>query len=240
MEMKYLVVEDLATPFQIATAGTHQGGIITDIVMEIFKGTHIQVKPITFPVKRLHRYVRSGEPGDWIAYDAKVWNTLEDVGEFIDVPLFTVRHSFLTCAPPPTSFDEAATLTGAQIAILGNFNYPELEALSSRDLLTLVPVENYLRGFNLAINNRVSGFVEMEIRLKYNLKKLEKQSDCLTFVDFSPVIPPYDIFLVMSNSASQDTREFVSNKVRRMRNSGVIDRILGKYRIERNDIPPSN
>ncbi|OZG73352.1 hypothetical protein BTA51_09980 [Hahella sp. CCB-MM4] len=227
--INYLVVEDLATPFQIASTGVHKGGIISDIVDEVFSDSDYEIKAVTYPVKRLHLFVRESNPGLWITYDAKVWNSMADVGHMIDAPLFTVKHSFLTCSPPVVPFTDDAALYGAQIAILDNFDYPELEQLASNGRLTLVPVENYQRGFNLVTAHRVSGFVEMEIRLKYNLKKYDTRADCLTFLDFSPIIAPYDIYLVVSNTASPDTIQFIRERILHMRESGEIKAILGRY-----------
>ncbi|WLQ15909.1 transporter substrate-binding domain-containing protein [Hahella aquimaris] len=229
-EITYYIVEDLASPFQIASEGVSNGGLITDLVEIIFRDTPLRVIPKPLPVNRLHRIIREDTQSVWLTYDAKVWNSLADVGDFVDEPLFTVNHALLTCHSQPRLIDTETDLLGMTLAILDNFSYPELRLLEERGALTLTSVEKYEQGFRLAAAGRVDGFVEMEIRLRYNLaQENEASSDCYHFLNMDAVIPPYDIYLSMSKQASPDLREMVTQKIRQLKGSEDYKQVFARY-----------
>ncbi len=227
--INYLVVEDLSMPFQIAQDGQHLGGIISDVATEVFRNSDYHLEPRTFPIKRLHRFVREGDSGVWLGYDAKVWHSLSDMGDYIEPSLFPVKYSLTTCYIELTKVDNPNSIRGAQFAILDNFLYPELDRLSQNKLLTLIPVESYTRGFILTTAKRVTGFVEMDIRLKYNFNRLLQPSGCTKFVDFSAIIKAFDIYLILSKNAPEEIRQFITRQVTKLKSDGTINAILKRY-----------
>ncbi|MDG9671084.1 transporter substrate-binding domain-containing protein [Hahella sp. CR1] len=234
-EITYYIVEDLASPFQIASEGVNKGGLITDLVEIIFRDTPLQLVPKPLPVNRLHRVIREDTETVWLAYDAKVWNSLTDVGDFVEEPLFTVNHALLTCNDHPKSIAGEADLLGMTLVILDNFNYPELRRMEARRALTLTGVEKYEQGFRLTAAGRVDGFVEMEIRLRYNLaQESEPPSDCYRFVNMDAVIPPYDIYLSLSKQASPELRDMVTQRVRQIKGSEDYKQVFARYTDRRN------
>ncbi|ABC30584.1 conserved hypothetical protein [Hahella chejuensis KCTC 2396] len=230
VEINYYIVEDLASPFQIASEGVSNGGLITDLVEIIFRDTPLRVVPKPLPVNRLHRIIRENTQSVWLSYDAKVWNSLADVGDFVEEPLFTVNHALLTCHDQPRSIETEADLFGMTLAILDNFSYPELRLLEERGSLTLTSVEKYEQGFRLAAARRVDGFVEMEIRLRYNLtQENETSSDCYQFLNMDAVIPPYEIYLSLSKQASPELRNMVTQRVRQLKTSEDYRQVFTRY-----------
>mgnify|MGYP000607373891 CR=1 FL=1 len=213
-DVNYLVVDEIAKPFQITHDGQSQGGIVSDIVDKIFEDSPYTIKRQTLPLNRLYSVIESGEVKNWIAYDSKVWNSLKMWRHLIDEPLFPVTHSFLTCQngmhPPINSVDD---IKQQRIAIIKGFDYPELEVLQKKNQLELVSVNNYTQGIKLTALNRVDGFAEMDLRLRFTIKNESISQPCLHFTDMSQIIPSYSIYLSAdknSNPALKNTPNLLS------------------------------
>jgi polar amino acid transport system substrate-binding protein len=223
------VVENIASPFQLTRQSLSQGGIITDIVHEIFQGDEYQLEARVFPIKRLYKTLEDGLEGNWISYDAKAWNSLSRWGNLIDLPLFQVKHSLLTCESAPKAIHSDDDLKSLNIAVLKNFRYPEMETLANQHRLTLYPVSDYTSGFQLVRLKRISGFVEMDIRLRYHLLAFKPKAKCLHLINMDKIIAPYNIYLSLSKSASPQLIAFIKNRLEVMKAKGRIKAIIHQY-----------
>lgn len=229
-EVNYLIVEDLSVPFQVTHQGESKGGIITDIVNEIFNSSSYTVKHHVLPLNRLYKMIESGELKNWIAYDAKAWNSLSQWGEFVSEPLFSVNHTYLTCKEnSPTKINSSNEIYNKNIAIIRGFIHPELNALQKSNQLNLVPVDNYSQGINLATLNRVDGFVEMELRIRFNMKQESLNHSCLQFIDMGHIIPTYPIYLSTDKNNTSDLNSFVKNRVKALKSTKQINQIMSQY-----------
>ena len=234
-QINYLIVEEIARPFQITGDSISKGGIISDIIDEVFKGSEHTVKHHVLPLKRIYKLLESKEITDWVAYDARAWNSLSKWGDFVEEPLFSVNHAYLTCQQNMTSqIKSAENIKSHNIAIIENFRYPELSLLQENKTIQLHPVKNYQQGINLARLNRVDGFVEMELRLRYNLQQEAVSKPCFRFVDMSQIIPAYPIYLSYDNQSKKGIKEFVNKRIKELKKTGVIDSIVNFYtRVEK-------
>lgn len=229
-EVNYLIVEDKSTPFQITEAGISRGGIITDIIGEIFKDSRYTVKYHVLPLNRLYQMVESKQIKNWVAYDAKNWNSLSQWGEFVAEPLFSVNHTYLTCHESHNfKITTAKDISQKKIAVIQDFMHPELKHLEDNQQLSLVSVDNYAQGIHLAALNRVDGFVEMDIRLRFNLSGVAANTPCLQFVDISEIIPAYSIYLSTDKHSTTDLNTFVNDKIKELKKSKQIRKVINKY-----------
>lgn len=229
-EVNYLIVEDISMPFQVTHEGESNGGIISDIVDEVFSGSPHTVKYHVLPLNRLYKMVESGELKNWIAYDAKVWNSLNQWGDFVPEPLFSVNHTYLTCREDaPTQINSASEINNQNIAIIKNFDYPELSKLQKDNQLNLTSVDGYSQGINLAALNRVDGFVEMELRIRFNIKRESINNPCLQFVDMSQIIPAYSIYFSTDKSNNTGINEYVNQKIKTLKKTGEINKLMERY-----------
>ena len=229
-EINYLIVEDITRPFQVTDKDLSKGGIISDIIDEIFKGSEHTVKHQVLPLKRLYNMIESRAVTNWIAYDAKVWNSLSKWGDFVDEPLFSVNHAYLTCQK--NSFKQihsAEDIKTHTIAVIKDFNYPELAPLQQDKTIQLQPVKSYKQGINLAGLNRVDGFVEMELRLRFNIQQESQGKPCFRFIDMSEIIPEYSIFLSLDKYGQSGLNTFVKKRIKALKKAGVIETILERY-----------
>lgn len=224
----YYVVEERASPFQITTPGSPQKGIITDIVEAVFETGDYQLKTRTLPLARLHKEIRLDE-GLWITYDAKTWQSLSDVGNFVEEPLFTVTHSYLTCDAEPGVIQNAAALSGKQIAIIEGFDYPELTPLAETGTVRLESVSHYRNGIMMVSKQRVNGFVEMDLRIRYHMNQQSNLPACLRLVDMSTVIPAFDIYLQAAKLSPDAFQQFVKNRLETLKKEGRLLEIFQSY-----------
>ncbi|WP_250655429.1 transporter substrate-binding domain-containing protein [Alkalimarinus coralli] len=229
-EVHYLIVERLSEPFQLTQDGKSNGGIISDIVDKVFEDSPYTVKHHAFPLNRLYKMVESGEITNWIAYDAKVWNSLSKWGDFVDEPLFPVRHTYLTCSPnAPEQIDSASDINNHYIAVLKNFDYPELDELRGKEQLNLIPVSDYDQGISLTMLNRVNAFVEMDLRVRFKLKTASIEKPCLQFVDISHIIPAYSIYLTTDKNNQSGVNEYAAKRIKQLKQNGTIQKALSRY-----------
>lgn len=228
--VNYLVVEDISKPFQITENNVSKGGIVSDIVDEIFKDSKYTIKRHILPLKRLYKVIESGEMTNWIAYDAKAWNSLSQWGTFIDEPLFPVNHAYLTCQKNgPTKITSTKDIETHNLAIIRNFDYPELNKLEKAGKLSLSPVDDYQQGISLAGLNRVDGFIEMELRLRFSIQQEKLNKPCFQFIDMSKVIPEYSIYLSIDKNNVSGLSEFALQRINKLKKTHSIDDILHRY-----------
>lgn len=228
-EINYLVVEDISEPFQITENNESKGGIVSDIIDEIFKGSQYSITRHVLPLKRLYKLVESGEVTNWIAYDAKVWNALSQWGNFVDEPLFPVNHTYLTCQQDaPVQISSSKDIETHNVAIIKNFDYPELTQLQQAGKLSLTSVDGYQQGINLAGLNRIDGFIEMELRLRFNIQQEQLNKPCFQFIDMSQVIPEYSIYLTIDKN-NNVLNSFAKQRIKKLKEAGAIDSILDSY-----------
>ncbi len=228
-KLNYLVVKDLAVPFQISEGDQSKGGIVSDIVEAIAEDAEFQLHPIVGSTDRVYRLIKEAATSPWIAYDAKVWNALSPNGEILEEPVFEVTHSMATCNMSIPEIHSSERLFGYNIAILKTFNYPELRKLEKDNQITLTPVRNYRQGFALTEYHRADGFVEMSMRLHYNRKALQVDAECLRFLDVSALIEPYFIFLSVNKDMPAHMKNLILESLRKHKASGRVNQIVKRY-----------
>lgn len=228
--VNYLVVEEKVRPFQIVHDGRSEGGIVSDIVEEIFRDSGITVHPVVFPVNRLRLSVRDGSVKNWIAYDSPVWNSYGAHGEMVEQPLFMTRHVLLTCntriQSPVTAIEE---LSGYSLATLSHMDYLEVDRAAEEGLIRLVPVDRFQAGLTQVSLGRVDGFIEMVSRLRYHLRQFDGDKRCMREVDISAIIPEYPVHLSLDEQLPGEIKALVRRRLKEMADSGQLETILRRY-----------
>lgn len=232
-KVHYLVVSELSVPFQVTHGNVSTNGIVSDIITEAFRNSGYDVSPLVASTKRIKKLIAEHQVHGWIAYDAKVWNSTLPEGEFIEVPLFEVRHSYLTCDINQAEIGSPNAIRDKQIALLSTFDYPELEALTEEFNLVFNPVKSYEQGFTLTSHGRTDGFVEMDIRLRYNLAARREPGknapQCFRFLDMGAIIPPYSIYLTVDKDMDESLKTMLGRRLSALKQNGQIQRIVERY-----------
>lgn len=228
--VNYLVVDEKVRPFQIVDHGESRGGIVTDIVHEIFAGSVYQVNSMVLPVNRIGHSVREGLVENWIAFDSPVWDSFGEYGEMLPDPLFTTHHIILTCSDSlrePVS--SVADLSGLALVTLSNFKYLALDDAASKGVFSSLPVDRFDAGFALVGLGRADGFVEMAARLRYNLEAYRGDKGCMREVSISSVIPDYQVHLSIARELPEEVAQLVRQRLSEMAKSGRLRQIYDLY-----------
>ncbi|MDC0662654.1 substrate-binding periplasmic protein [Marinobacter sp. SS21] len=228
--INYLVVDSRVGPFQLIREGASDGGIISDIVDELFHGIGMPVRHHVLPVNRLLYGVAQGQFKHWVAYDAPVWDSFPGRGEYARQPLFQTRHIMLTCndevASPVRSM---ADLEGLSIATLRGFQYLGLDQAAEQGRIRPVPVDDFESGLALVSLQRVDGFVEMASRLRFYLSGFGGDTSCMREVDVSAIIPNYSVYLSMDRQLPAETRRRINQQLDTMARTGRLSQIWRRY-----------
>lgn len=225
--VNYIVTRDQSRPFQIENNGKNHRGIITDIVYEIFRGSNYKVVTHTYPVKRTSQTLETRKHPNWIMYGSPVWPPV--YSENITAPLFQIKHSLLTQKSTHFTIPDVETLFGKTLVILFGFDYPGIDKYIKNKKINSYAVKDYLTAFRSVDAGRGLGFVEMKMRIKYNLKILKKNPNNYNFVDFSHVIPPYNIHIALDKQMPSNTQDFVRKRVLELKHNGFVKQTLHKY-----------
>lgn len=228
-KLNYLVINELSVPFQLVEGDKSSGGLVTEIVEEAAKRADYKLNYIVGSNDRVETIIQYGLQQPWIGYTAKVWKSLRDYMRYLEVPLFEVSHSLLTCDSQITAVPGVTHLRGKHLAILKSFDYPELTPLARNGELSLTNVRSYRQGFDLLRHLRVNGFVEMDLRLKYNLGTLAAKDDCMRFIDLKHVIPTFHIYLAVSRDLDENTVRKLEKTLEGMRQDDTIKDIVKRY-----------
>jgi len=228
-EINYMVIQDQAQPFQNHQNKKKHTGIITDIVKEIFSGPEYELKIHTLPFNRMISMLEKGNIENWITFGSPNWPGLQSAN-LSKVPVFNVQHSLLTSTQQDFNINSASDLFGKTVILLHGFDYPGLEGYIEDKHIKAIKVKSYKSAFKVV--NRLkdkAGFVEMDIRIKYNLKKEELSVKDYNLHNFSKVIDNYDLHLAMSPQFNKTLQLHLESELSKLRKSGGLAEIIKAY-----------
>lgn len=228
-EINYMVIQDQAQPFQNHQNKKHHTGIITDIVKEIFSGPEYEVKIHTLPFNRMISMLEKGDIKNWITFGSPNWPGVQSVN-LSKLPVFNVQHSLLTSTQQDFDINSAEDLFGKTVILLHGFNYPGLEEHIAEKRIKAINVKNYKSAFKVV--NRLkdkAGFVEMDVRIKYNLKKEDLATKDYNLHNFSKVIENYDLHLAMSPKFNKELQQHLESELDKLLQSGGLEKIISAY-----------
>jgi polar amino acid transport system substrate-binding protein len=126
--------------------------------------------------------------------------------------------------------NSAEDIFGKTMVLLHGFDYPGLEKhIASKDIKA-IKVKSYKSAFKVV--NRLkekAGFVEMDIRIKYNLKMLALAEQDYNWHNFSKVITDYNLHLAMSPSFDKALQQHVEAQLAELKELGILEEIINSY-----------
>jgi len=228
-EINYMVIQDQAQPFQNHLNKKKHSGIITDIVNKIFASDEYSVKIHTLPFNRMIRMLEKDDIKNWITFGSPSWPGVQSAN-LSKLPVFNVQHSLLTSTQQDFDINSAQDLFGKTVVLLHGFDYPGLEQHIARQNIKSIKVKTYKSAFKVV--NRLkekAGFVEMDVRIKYNLKKEKISSKDYNLHNFSKVIADYDLHLAMSPNINKEVQKHLETELQNLHISGSIKNIIKAY-----------
>lgn len=234
-DITYLVIQKQSEPLQIITEDGFHSGVITDLVREIFRDSEHRLQIEAMPFKEIQRRVAAGEYNNWLIYGARDWSPPQNIN-LTSTPVFTARHRLLVAKNSNFDYLRIDSLFDETLALLVGFDYPGLDSYLASGAIDDVRMVAYRRVFmELLSRRRLAGFVEMDSRLRYQLKQVREQGmrvaeQDFTFHDFSAVIPDYDIHLALDPAMPAHIQQFIDQRLRLLRRDGTVQAIMASYR----------
>jgi len=228
-EINYMVIQDQAQPFQNHLSKKKHSGIITDIVKKIFASPEYSVKIHTLPFNRMISMLEKGDVKNWITFGSPSWAGVQSAN-LSKLPVFNVQHSLLTSTQQNFDINSVQDLFGKTVILLHGFNYPGLEEHIANKDIKAIKVKSYKSAFKVI--NRLkdkAGFVEMDVRIKYNLKKESLLEQDYNLHNFSNVIANYNLHLAMSPSINKEVQKHLEKELDKLHSSGSIKQIINTY-----------
>jgi len=173
--------------------------------------------------------LEKGNIENWITFGSPNWPGLQSAN-LSKVPVFNVQHSLLTSTQQDFNINSASDLFGKTVILLHGFDYPGLEGYIEDKHIKAIKVKSYKSAFKVV--NRLkdkAGFVEMDIRIKYNLKKEELSVKDYNLHNFSKVIDNYDLHLAMSPQFNKTLQLHLESELSKLRKSGGLAEIIKAY-----------
>lgn len=228
-DFAYMVIEKQARPLQIERYGYEHTGIVTDVINKIFSGSEHSVNTHTLPFKTMIAELEAGRHINWLTFGSPSWGGVQ-AANLTEKPLLTVDHALLTTADNPLTFNNVRDLYGKTAVLLEGFDYPGLEEHIRPGGVRVVRVKNYPLAFKMLDRLGARGFlVEMELRIRYNLKQENLEVAQYKLQDFSSVIAPYDVHLAMAPTLPEPLKQYINQRLTQLHNSGELEKIAAKY-----------
>ncbi|MEW6994933.1 substrate-binding periplasmic protein [Colwelliaceae bacterium MEBiC 14330] len=228
-EINYMVIQDQAQPFQNHQNKKQHTGIITDMIKKIFAGPEYKIKTHTLPFNRMISMLEKGDIKNWITFGSPNWPGIQSAN-LSKLPVFNVQHSLLTSTEQDFTIHSARDLFGKTVVLLHGFDYPGLEEHITNKDIKAIKVKNYKSAFKIV--NRLkdkAGFVEMTIRIKYNLNMLGLEEKDYNLHDFSKVISDYKLHLAMSPTFDETAQHHLDAELAKIQQTGSLAKIIKSY-----------
>ena len=226
--LNYFVIEGQAAPFQIVDESKQHSGIVSDFLTSILEGSPYQLQVHSYPFKRMIKTINDGDYPHWITYGSSSWSPPQNLN-LSECSILTVRHILLPPKGENLTLNSINDLLGQRVILLFGFAYPYLDEYIKAEQLAELRVQSYSSAFKALAFKRAQGFVEMESRIKYNLKQVGDRYDDYNPVDMSNIIPQYDIRFAMSPQMSDDVKRYIDDRCYQLKRTGEYQKIINKY-----------
>lgn len=223
--MTYYIIEDSATPFQIVNKNQRPSGIVSDILYAISSDI-TKIQPTVLPFYRMIKEMNSKESRNWVSYGSKTWEGPQST-VLSRNSLLKIEHRILTLKK--NQYRSIKDLFGKRVVLIRGFQYPGLNRYIKSGQIEAVSVRSHDSAIKAIEIGRAYAFPEMEIRLKYHMKKYKYDEELYSYHDFSKVISNYDINFCFSKDFPKERIRDLDKKVLKLKKNGKIEEIINSY-----------
>lgn len=231
----YLVYGTSAEPLQIIRPNGTIDGFITNVVSEVFAGTHISVTPVVKPIGRHKGAMINGKAKRWIAYALNSWRkeTVWANATFADVELlpYSLSLGFKASGewPPQIPAVNVNRLSEQGVVWIRGFKYPGTAEFSSAYGFEFDRAKNHVAMLNMVEAGRVRYFMEHAPRMKYVMRKQGVDAANYDFFSLAAYVPPTSLTLLMSNDLGAEVIALVNRRLKEMADSGRLAALARSY-----------
>ncbi|MGF1682205.1 substrate-binding periplasmic protein [Photobacterium minamisatsumaniensis] len=226
--INYYVIAKQAAPFQIEENNRHKG-IVTDIVNAVFENSPYDINTHTFPFNRMITLLEAGGEPNWITYGSPNWGGVQ-AENLSDIPIYNVKHVLVSSSKKSPTFNSMSDMEDKVVVLLHGFDYPQLIPYIEGGQVEELRVKDYSAAFRVI--KKLPGdtaFIEMESRIKYNLKKQNQNTKDYKIQSFSTVIPDYPIYLAFDPNMDPEIQSFINSRLSELKTAGKLDNIVKPY-----------
>lgn len=231
-DISYMVIEQVE-PFQVVSRDNPlAGGLVTDIVQQVFLGSLHQLRPVVAPAPRLYAMRLGGQLPNWLSYGAKPW--LQPGWQLSQHPIFSWRHVLAVPKSSRFRYRNIEDLFGKPLILMHGYDYPGLDGhLRSKSRLGRISDQRALTqqgAIRMLLAGRGVGYVDTELRLVYNLRQQGLSPADFRFYDLSAVIPQIDMHLMYDHSLPEEVKVLIDRRLSELQQSGQLAAIVQHYR----------
>lgn len=235
----YMVLQGTARPLQIEEPNDPlKGGLITEVIVEMFKDAPYKLEILHAPWNRLDRELQAGL-SNWIVYGSHVYEDGKRLeagslpkSKTLEEAITSIRSTLVSPKSSGFVFNELEDLFGKPLILIFTFDYPGLdEYLQSKVGGPILDqrAQNPEQALQMLVRGRGVGFVEEEIRVRYNMKDFGYDAEDFNFYDFSSVWGSFDLTFQFDENMPEEVVDFMNQRLREMKESGVLDAIVNQY-----------
>jgi len=234
--INYLIYGRSAEPYQIIDRpGQVSGmgrGIVTDLVVEIFRDSPYQLKPVIKPVKRIKREMAAGAVKNWITYGFRSWESLPEWRHvaFADSDLLPYSLSLATRRDNIREQGLVKDLKGQDIIWIHGYSYAGLEQFIDTFKVRFEFAKNHMQAIKMLAQQRKVFFMENEERIRYAMKKVGVTESDFAFLSMEPYVKSTQLTLIMGGDMDPEMRDFVNQRLARLLESGYVAEAANRYR----------
>jgi hypothetical protein len=234
-QLTYLVLADTVEPLMITTdKDPMSGGIVTDVVREIFRDPSYIVNPLVVPWQRMSLERRNRD--NWIMYGSPSQCKPGSGCVFSVNQVVQFEHVVVTLKTNQLKLPKVEDLFGKRLLLVENFHYPGLDQYLKTptdvqgsgqisDLRSFTPAS----ALKMLRHQRGDAFVDWRLRVLYNLQEAGLTLNEVRLDDFSQVIPTQGIHLFYSDNLPAETGRFINKRLAGMTKDGTLSRIVQSY-----------
>ncbi|KXF82472.1 amino acid ABC transporter [Enterovibrio coralii] len=227
--LDYYVVQNQSEPLQIQDAGENHRGIVTDIVNKALKGSKYELAIHTYPFNRMIAELAKHQQENWITYGSPLWGDMQ-AANLSEYPILEVEHSILSGAQSSFDYKNTDDLQDKVAILLFGFDYPGLDKKIKSGDVSEIRVKNYDSAFRVVDRLKgTAGFVEMDLRLQYHLKRLGFTQEDYKLQKISNMIPSYQIHLAYSPGMDPEIKAYIDQRIKEMKDNNELQEIVANY-----------
>lgn len=209
-------------------------GFMTDILRAALEEAGHSIEVEIYPYARALAAVKSGK------FDGIVVTLKELAPELVytDIPTAKQRIAFLAKAESNWKYTDTGSLSEVSIAIVKGYDYSDhnlnryfKKHANTDKVVVLHGLNTTERALKMLLSDRIDAYVDGEYSILYNLKKLGAE-DKITVAGYTPAgVEDYTAF-TPHNPKSIEYARLLTDKIRELRRSGELNRILMNYGID--------
>jgi hypothetical protein len=209
------------------------GGIVTEVMQQIFADTDYTVRPLVVPWQRLTEEMV--ERDDWITYGHRSRCAAERGCARSKDSILQFEHVVVTLADSPLTVRNHENLFGRNLLLVDNFHYPGLDQYLAtpvdrpgsgdiRDIRAFTP-EGALR---MLRHRRGEAYIDWRLRVMYNLSGAGLAPGDVRLTDASNIVPTQGIHLIYSDKLPAELRSLIDERLAEMHRDGTLADIIGR------------